>query len=142
MSRSGYDEGCDGTELAMYRGMVASAIRGKRGQALLRDIADAMDAMPVKELIDHELESSDGAHCAMGCAGVKRGVDMSGIDAEDPAQVAKAFDVAECLAREIAYENDEGAWMEETPAQRWRRMRAWVGSKLKADGMDAGRAGA
>lgn len=35
MSRSGYTDDCDGWQLIMYRGAVASAIRGARGQRLL-----------------------------------------------------------------------------------------------------------
>jgi hypothetical protein len=43
MSRSGYVDDVDQKDLAMYRGAVASAIRGKRGQALLREMREAMD---------------------------------------------------------------------------------------------------
>lgn len=37
---------------------------------------------------------------------------------------------ATCLAQEVAYENDEGAYRE-TPEQRWTRMRAWVERNIK-----------
>ena len=59
MSRSGYsdDEGEPG-QFAMWSGQVASAIRGKRGQAFLREMAEAMDAMPDKRLIAHDLRQS------------------------------------------------------------------------------------
>lgn len=138
MSRSGYSD--DGDNLAMWRGMVASSIRGKRGQRLLRELAEAMDAMSVKELIAEDLEK-DGAHCALGVVGAKRGIDMKNIDPEDPGQVAPAFDIAECLAQEIVYVNDEegpwgkyvdGKWTpgSETPAERWTRVRKWVAEHL------------
>lgn len=121
--------------------MVASAIRGKRGQKLLNELADAMDAMPVKELIAEELEK-DGAHCALGVVGSKRGVEMAEVDPEDPEQVSKAFNIAACLAQEITYINDEdgpcgeiidGNWVRfpETPAKRWIRVRKWVAAQLK-----------
>lgn len=48
MSRSGYSN--DGENIAMWRGQVASAIRGKRGQAFLRELVEALDAMPEKRL--------------------------------------------------------------------------------------------
>jgi hypothetical protein len=38
-----------------WRGAVASAIRGGRGQAFLREMLAAMDAMPVKRLVANEL---------------------------------------------------------------------------------------
>ena len=40
MSRSGYTDDLDAKRYGLYRGRVASAIRGKRGQRLLRDGAN------------------------------------------------------------------------------------------------------
>lgn len=130
MSRSGYSDDCDGWELALYRGQVASATNGKRGQKLLRELADAMDAMPVKELIAEELEQ-DGAHCALGVVGAMRGIDMSKIDPAESEQVAEAFDIARQLAQEIVYMNDEWGDYGETPEARWTRMRKWVQEQIK-----------
>lgn len=130
MSRSGYSDDLDDNwQLIRWRGMVASAIRGKRGQRFLADLLAALDAMPEKRLIRDELEAH-GEVCAIGALGMVKGVDMSAIDPEDPPQVAAAFDIAECLAQEVVYENDEGLWYDETPEKRWIRMRAWVQSKL------------
>lgn len=51
MSRSGYvDDMCDEWAMIRYRGAVKSAIRGKRGQAFLREMLAALDAMPEKRL--------------------------------------------------------------------------------------------
>lgn len=131
MSRSGYsDEESYPGQFAMWRGQVMSAIRGKRGQQLLRELAEALDAMPVKELISKELKTAGGSYCALGVVGAKRGIDLDAIDPEDYEQVAKEFNVAHQLAQEIEYENDEGAWRE-TPAERWTRMRAWVEKHLQ-----------
>lgn len=133
MSRSGYndDYDCDQWEMIMYRGRVASATRGKRGQALFKDILIGMNAMPCKRLVKDDLERMDGSVCAIGAAGKLRGVDMSNIDPEDPETVAGKFDVAECLAREIVWENDECGWRKETPEERFYRMRRWVRSQIK-----------
>lgn len=60
MSRSGYNDDIDNWALIKWRGQVASAIRGKRGQKMLRDLLAALDAMPEKSLIVHELESESG----------------------------------------------------------------------------------
>ncbi|MGQ2994239.1 hypothetical protein [Variovorax sp.] len=111
MSRSGYiDDGdCDDV-LAMgrWQGQVASAIRGKRGQAALRELAAAMDAMPVKALAAESLVTADGEFCTLGVLGQARGIDMAPIDPEDWDAVAKAFNLAPAMVREIVYENDEG----------------------------------
>lgn len=129
MSRSGYSDDCDYP--ALYRGQVVNAVKGKRGRALLTELAEALDAMPVKELIANELQAG-GAYCALGVVGSKRGVNLSEIDPHDSEQVSKTFDIAECLAREIVYVNDEmGPWREqETPEQRWVRVRKWVQEAL------------
>jgi len=131
MSRSGYREYYmdDPLEGGRWRGMVASAIRGKRGQTLLRELADAMDAMPVKELIADELQEGDKV-CALGVVGQKRGIDMAKLDPEDSELVAQKFDIATCLAQEIVYINDECCYAPETPKQRWKRVRAWVSRQL------------
>lgn len=106
MSRSGYSDDCDGPELALWRGAVASAIKGRRGQALLRETLAALDAMPVKKLIAHEL-AHDGEYCTLGVVGQVRGIDITKLDPEDREGVAKAFNIAPALAAEIVYENDE-----------------------------------
>lgn len=130
MSRSDYSEDLDMWDLIRWRGQVASAIRGKRGQKLLRDLAAALDAMPVKALIADELQTEDGAYCALGVLGAARNLDMRDLDPQDAKGVSATFDIAPQLAREIVYENDEGGWHNETPEARWVRMRKWVQSQI------------
>jgi hypothetical protein len=143
MSRSGYNDDLDDDlEFGRWRGMVASAIRGQRGQRLLADLLIALDAMPEKSLVIGDLETKEGEVCALGALGKARGIDLRKMDPEDPSQVAAAFDIAECLAQEIAYMNDEQfdtQWNPATkrsevmsPEERWVRMRAWVAGKIKA----------
>jgi hypothetical protein len=128
MSRSGYSEDLDNWALIKWRGQVASAIRGKRGQKFLRDLLAALDAMPEKSLIADELEV-DGEVCAIGALGKARGINMESLDPSEPEGVAAAFDIATCLAQETVYENDEAGY-HETPEHRWTRMRAWVNSHI------------
>lgn len=144
MSRSGYtDDYCDDDPLAYgrWRAQVKSSIRGKRGQSFLRELADAMDAMPVKELITSELINSDGACCTIGVVCKSRGLDVSNVDVEEPEQVGGLVGITRQLAAEIEYENDEcgfateikdGKWTgrNETPEERWQRMRKWVNSNI------------
>jgi hypothetical protein len=129
MSRSGY---CDDSEyLELYRSAVERALHGRRGQAFLRELADAMDALPGKFLIAGELINEQGACCAIGAVCRARNLDVSGLDYDEPESVGKAIGVARSMAAEIAYMNDEWAGLDEAPAQRWERMRKWVASKLK-----------
>lgn len=130
MSRSGYvDEFDDVGELGRWRGMVASATRGKRGQAFFKELLAALDEMPEKVLIEGELQSEDGGVCALGSLGVKRGLEMQNIDPYEWQDVGAIFGIAGCLAAEIEYMNDDYTWRE-TPHERWKRMRAWVASQI------------
>jgi hypothetical protein len=130
MSRSGYtDDFGDPLEMGRWRGAVASSIRGKRGQQLLKELAEAMDAMPEKKLIAGALETNN-EYCALGVVGHKRGINLEDLDPDDYEFAARAFDIAEPLAREIVYLNDE-FWDTATPEKRWERMRQWVKENLK-----------
>ncbi len=135
MSRSGYHDDLDNWDLIRWRGQVASSIRGQRGQKLLKELAEAMDAMEVKELIDGELVNSNGQYCALGIVGKKRGICIDDIDPEDSELVAARFDIAEPLAKEIVYMNDDYhgflGWNKITPAERWTGMRQWVSEQIK-----------
>lgn len=107
MSRSGYNDDSEDTwSFIRWRGAVNSAINGARGQAFLRELLTALDAMPEKELVSEELQA-DGSFCALGVVGKARGIDLEKIDTEDFAELSKTFGIAESLAREIMYENDE-----------------------------------
>lgn len=143
MSRSGYSDDLDQWDLIRWRGQVASAIRGKRGQAFLRDLAAALDAMPEKRLITHDLERPDGSVCALGCIGKARGISLPNVSDEydddhetHRIELAASFDIAHQLVAEIEFENDEGTVFTETPEQRWVRMRAWVANQLGASGTE------
>ncbi len=131
MSRSGYCDDIDQQDLAMWRGRVTSAMRGKRGQVLLREMLEALDAMPVKELVYHDLVSDSGV-CALGAVGRhKKLPEIETIDPEDHASLSKMFNVAECMIQEIEAMNDEGSYeLEAASAKRWERMRKWVAKNI------------
>jgi hypothetical protein len=133
MSRSGYNDDIDQWQLIRWRGAVASAIKGKRGQAFLKEMLAALDALPERKLVAKELVEADGAVCALGAVGKARGLDMSALDPEDAETVAGAFGIPDALTREIVYENDESPRME-APEARFARMRAWVQSKIREVG--------
>lgn len=130
MSRSGYSY--DYENVAMWRGQVASAIRGKRGQAFFRDLVAALDALPEKKLIEGDLQDDSGCVCALGALGVKRGITLDAIDTYDYDALSKTFDIAHQLAQEVMFENDEGGIRgRETPEERWTRVRAWAVEQIR-----------
>jgi hypothetical protein len=143
MSRHGYSDCCDDNwRLIMWRGAVASATKGARGQAMLRDLLAALDAMPVKRLITGQLQV-DGDYCTLGALGAARGLPLPKLqsldgedwdiedDAIDDEELADMFNVAPALAREIMFENDEGCHYDATPERRWSYMRQWVAGNIK-----------
>ena len=131
MSRSGYSDDWNGWASIRYRGAVASAIRGKRGQAMLIELAAALDAMPDKRLIESEFVRSDGCMCALGVLGTARGLDMSPLDPEDSEEIAKFFGISQALADEVMFENDyESFCQPASETNRWKRVREWVKEQI------------
>lgn len=131
MSRSGYHDDLDDEwALIRWRGAVASAIKGKRGQAFLREMIAALDALPEKCLVSQELATPAGEVCAMGAVCRARGVDVSEVDPDDYSTVAGVMGLSEAMVREIANENDERCL---TPEQRWESMRKWAVAQLVPD---------
>lgn len=138
MSRSGYSDDCSGRELNLWRQAVNRAVKGKRGQAFLREALEALDAMPEKRLATDSLrEPETGQFCTLGAVGAARGIDLKPLEYSERDGIAQGFGIAEALAAEIMYENDEGAhtsryidgrwsYAPETPEERWTRMRAWI----------------
>ncbi len=112
MSRAGYNDDGDGDNwsLIRWRGAVASAIKGARGQALLRELAAAMDAMPEKVLIAGAA-AADGCVCTLGVVAQARGLDLQALDADmqdwEWDSIAKQLGVSPALVREVMWENDE-----------------------------------
>ena len=125
-NRSNYNDGgdLDNWDLIRWRGAVASAIRGKRGQKLLRELLEALDSMPEKRLAADTLTRADGDHCTLGVVLARRGVDTEPLQAQlgehdfefgydDPDAVETFCDsiagelgVAPALVREIMFLND------------------------------------
>lgn len=134
MSRSGYIDYDDDAEYSnageLYRAAVDSALYGKRGQAFLRELVHALDALPRKALVADALVTADGAVCALGAVAVARGIEAAGLDPEDADAVAGVMGIAPSLAREVAYQNDESFWWfreaKETETERFKRMRKWA----------------
>lgn len=139
MSRSGYSDDIDHWKLIRWRGQVASALRGARGQKFLRELIAALDALPEKKLVASNFKCEDGV-CAFGAVAAARKIDTTRLqrlaeledDHQLPKAVSSAFDVAEALAAEVMHINDEDRWPSDhkDDARRWARMRAWAEEHL------------
>lgn len=134
MSRSGYSDDYDGWSLIRWRGQVASAMRGRRGQKLLKELLIALEAMPAKRLVTSEFEKG-GEVCALGAIGKAKGIDMSGLATDDESGaevIADRLNIAEPMAREIVFMNDEyfDTYLCATPEERWAKMREWVAGQI------------
>ena len=131
MSRSGYSDECDGPELNLWRGAVNQAIKGKRGQAFLREALAALEAMPNKRLTTDSLhEPQSGKFCTLGVVGASRGIDLEALEHEGPERVAIAFGISHALAAEIMYMNDE-EYDYRTSELRWSFMHNWIKNEIK-----------
>jgi hypothetical protein len=111
MSRHGYtDDMDDPLAHGRWRQAVKRALEGKRGQALLRELAEALDAMPDKRLYPGSFATAEGEFCTLGVLGEKRGTKMDDLGDEDwcdTALVGERFGIANAMASEIMYLNDE-----------------------------------
>lgn len=134
MSRSGYsdDYGSDYPgQMELYRAAVHKALRGRRGQVFLREMLSILDALPEKALIEGELRVDGVGVCALGAVAVARGMDTEGVDTEDRDTLGKTFGIAPSMAAEIMFINDDDfSYRDESPAERFHRVRAWVAENL------------
>lgn len=113
MSRSGYtDDNDDPLAHGRWRQAVKRALHGQRGQALLRELVEALDAMPDKRLYPGSFATADGEFCTLGVLGARRGTRMDDLGDEDDCDrelVGQRFGIAPAMAAEIMYLNDEYA---------------------------------
>jgi hypothetical protein len=133
MSRSGYSDDITTWSLICWRGAVKSAINGKRGQAFLKEMLEALDNLPEKKLIYGELVTPGGEVCAIGSVMAKRGIDVKGIDINDPDQIAELVGISQALVREIEDINDDKYWGTGSPEKRFAGVRQWIVENLKEE---------
>jgi hypothetical protein len=126
----------------LWHANLRRTMQGKRGQAFLRELLGALDALPQKRLIQGAMQQG-GEVCALGAVGLKRSMEMNGVDCHDHDAIADAFGISSMLAQEIAYWNDQGmegcllgltdggGWKENTPEDRFAFVRAWVVARLE-----------
>ena len=145
MSRSGYcdaDYGDQETILAQGRwaGMVASALRGNRGQAFLKTALEALEKMETKRLAEDTFKTNEGEMCFFAAVADARGISLpledlnESAEAEDDEYIADvladAFNIAPCMVRELLYYNDE---FMSNPEERYEFMKNLISKKVKTD---------
>jgi hypothetical protein len=124
-------------------------IRGKKGQAALRELEAALLALPQKRLITDELENAQGDVCAIGALARFKGKENPmigdsfgdpedsltiGVDEIERATIALAQElgVPRLAALAVVRENDEDDYypVTVTPERRYERMLKWVQDAL------------
>lgn len=137
---------------------VRRCIGGRHGQAFMWELYQALESLPQRSLIQGSLEHH-GAYCSLGAVALARGEEipegLRGTDEDEEdyeieeryAAMGGFFGIKDMLAREIMWQNDDADCLhytpgppqrhnslptrEETPEERWQRVRAWVVSKLR-----------
>ena len=135
MTRLYYDDDSEPWQENLYAGALRSAIRGKRGQQLLRDLIAGLDALPSPELTAGALENeSTGGCCALGAVRRLRGADAVPLSfdpiEEDvtPDDLAEPFNIATILAWAIVQVNEDidNKNDERSRRRRWQRVKDWA----------------
>jgi len=141
MSRSGYSEDLDNWDLIRWRGAVESAMKGRRGQDLLRQLLHAMDELEDKRLAGSTLQAEDGTFCMLGLAAQAKDVEVSDLVPDNfdpdyyddfPAEtLAKRLDIAPAMAKEVMFMNDE--IFVGTQESRFDMARNWLVKNIRDD---------
>lgn len=135
MSRSGFYEVDDWDRdlilaIGRVQARIASARRGKRGQAFLRKALAALDQMEDKRLAGGTFGVSGGCMCIMSSIATETGK-AAAIEGYDKycgevvcQRLARGFDVAHVLIQDLVWQNDEIAPSD--PVARWVFMRGEI----------------
>ena len=142
----------EGPSPVLWQQAVTNALRGRRGQAVLRELREALLDLPQPRLIVGALVR-EGEVCALGALAAQRLaaspitlnstqigslVELEAFvgqwtqDEFSSMEFGRQMGLVRPLAWAIAYENDEGSWNRETPEQTFQRVLRWVDRQLEA----------
>lgn len=133
MSRTWEGESDNPLDWGRYEAAKRSTLRGKRGQAFLRELVAALDALPQPELSEGALgDRRTGCVCALGAVALAQGEAFADLAKDDgnwsPGEAAEWYSISPTLANEIISANDD--WRDGNDARtrqlRWRHVRAWA----------------
>ena len=141
-------------QFALWDANCRRSLRGKAGQAALRDLEAALLALPEKRLIRDRLEH-DGEVCAVGAYARHKGLDLSKFDPEDESdavgveagmprlvawKIIALNDVTLDTVWEVAdgplnrwdahYKGGLAVVRDMTPEERYEKVLAWVRAQL------------
>lgn len=109
------------------------SMRGKKGQQELRELRDALLALPDKRLICGALVDEDGEVCAIAAYGRRKGLDLSKFGAYSGSdEVGIEGGMPKLVAWKVVEMNDV-EFDHLTPEQRYVKMLAWVEARLHSD---------
>lgn len=98
---------------------VHQALRGRRGQSILREIEEALVALPARRLIQGEFVTASGEVCALGALAVARGRSSGLSRAETATEIRRAINLREG-ADELAEIVGDELGIGELVASAWR----------------------
>lgn len=146
-----YDEQFPG-QYQLWDNATRRSFSGKPGQTALKELRDALLALPEKRLIETRLADKHGNVCALGALAVRKrvaeGRSRAAVIAEIAEQIsdddwvdtweaeqqtlaeAEACGMKITMAVAVAAENDFGPKADETPEERYTRMLAWVERRI------------
>lgn len=120
MGRTSWTEfdGEDSREHALFQGRLSRSLRGKAGQAALRELEAALVAMPEPELYSGVFAQPSGEVCALGAlavakkvaAGVSRAEALAvcaDVDPDLSEEVGEDLGFPRLVAQAVVWENDE-----------------------------------
>jgi hypothetical protein len=117
------------------------SIKSKKGQAALRELEQALLALPSKRLIAHELEDAEGEVCAIGALAKYRKhaphadpeweMEQVGVELGMPQMVAWRVVALNDVDIDFYYDRKEHRCVSYTPEERYERVlaqvRKWLG---------------
>ena len=132
MSRISYSEDEDYPgQFELWQANCERSLRGAQGQAELRELRDALLALPEKRLIHGALVDEEGGVCAIGAYASRKGLDLGKFDPEDETdEVGIEAGMPKFVAWKVVEMNDMELHSRFTSEERYTRMLAWVESKL------------
>lgn len=129
-------------QFGLWQGNCDRSISSKAGQSALRELEQALLALPEKRLIANALEDADGEVCAIGALAKYRGVtpkgdpeemELIGVELGMPKLVAWKVVALNDIDTDFYYDKKDGRRVPYTPEQRYERVLAQVRKWLKKD---------
>lgn len=138
-------------QFGLWQANCLRSLKGKAGQAALRELEQALLALPEKRLIANELQNAEGEVCAVGALAKYKGVTETQADPDcDMEDVGVELGMPRLVAWKVVALNDieidgdyvtaEGPtrygyplrqFVPVTPEERYERVLAWVRGQLE-----------